>query len=57
VGNHTSHSTNSVNVGVESACDNVSNTSAITASCIEHVSAQPEKSVDTVQRAIVAKIF
>jgi hypothetical protein len=35
-----------VNVGIESACDNVSNTNAVTVSCIEHVSAQPEKSVD-----------
>jgi chromosome segregation ATPase len=46
VGNHTSPSINSVNVGIESACDSVSNTNAIAASCIEHVSAQPEKSVD-----------
>ena len=35
-----------MNVAIESACDNVSNTNAVAVSCIEHVSAQPEKSVD-----------
>ena len=48
-GSSTSPSINSENVGKESACDNVSNSNAIAASCIEYVSAQPEKSVDISQ--------
>jgi hypothetical protein len=43
-GSQISSGMNSLNVGNEHSCDNVSNTNVITASCFEHLSAKPEKS-------------